>query len=844
MTLTPGTRLGPYEILAPIGAGGMGEVYRARDTRLDRDVAIKVLPNRLAEDADALARFEREAKAVAALSHPNILAIHDVGRSDGISFAVTELLEGETLRSRLGSGALPSRKAIEYAVQIARGLNAAHEKGIVHRDLKPDNVFVTRDGRVKILDFGLARQAQTPLGSGGTQSPTMLPGTEPGTVMGTVGYMSPEQVRGQPADHRADIFSFGAILFEMISGQRAFAGDSAVETMNAILKEDPKEVSETARSMPPALDRIVRHCLEKNPEERFQSCRDLAFDLESLSSASTTSAVAVGTQRRARAPLRALLAALVVIAAIAAAYLAGRKAAAPPEATGHATFKRITFRRGNLLHARFAPDGQTVVYGAAWDYNPTDVFMARAEASESRSLGFPNTDILSVSSTGDMAILIKKGDRLSPTGTGTLARVPLSGGAPRELLEDVHEADWGPAGEMAVIRLIESQDRLEYPIGQVLYTSRNQLTSARISPQDDAVAVMETDRGSNHSVMLIDRKGGTKTLVSFGGFPGNLAWSPDGREVFFSSQDAVQAVTRDGVVRSLLKGAEVPVIHDVSKDGRLLVETFNSRSVLVWFSPDEQRERDLSWLDQSRVTDLSADGRTLLFADRGGVYLRNTGASSAIRLGNGRPGGLSPDGKWALTVVGDPPGQIVLLPTGPGEVKRIPTEGYVPIAGRFMPGGDGIIWGGSETGKGIRLFVQDLQGGAPRPVSPENTRATSPVSPDGKFILGRIDASAFLFPLAGGEPVPVQGLDRTESVVQWTPDQRSLYVARLNQMPVEIVLFEIATGKRTPWKTLRTHDLTGVIGVNNIVITPDGSSYAYLCSQVVHSDLYIVEGLK
>jgi len=257
LTLSAGARLGPYEILFPLGAGGMGEVYKARDTKLDRDVAVKILPERLSSDADALARFEREAKAVAALSHPNILGIFDFGRHERVVYAAMELLEGETLRERLSGGALAQRKAIEFALQTADGLAAAHEKGIVHRDLKPENVFVTREGRIKLLDFGLAKLL--PLDKAGSHAPTAALGTEPGVVMGTVGYMSPEQVRGRPADHRSDIFSFGAILYEMLSGKRAFHGDSAAETMAAIAKEDPPDLSSSAPNVSLALDGIVRH---------------------------------------------------------------------------------------------------------------------------------------------------------------------------------------------------------------------------------------------------------------------------------------------------------------------------------------------------------------------------------------------------------------------------------------------------------------------------------------------------------------------------------------------------------------------------------------------------------
>ena len=289
MAIDPGTRFGPYEILSPLGAGGMGEVYRARDTRLGRDVAVKVLPSLFHDDEERLQRFEQEACAAGALNHPNILAIHDVGKHDGSSYVVSELLEGETLRERMAGAALSQRKAVEYSLQIARGLAAAHEKGIVHRDLKPENIFITRDGRVKILDFGLAKLTEPADGQLKTDIPTRRVDTDPGMVMGTVGYMSPEQVRGRAVDHRADIFSFGAILYEMLTGKRAFHGESPAETMSAILREDPPDLSESNKNVPLALERVVRHCLEKNPEERFHSASDLAFAIEALSGSTPTS---------------------------------------------------------------------------------------------------------------------------------------------------------------------------------------------------------------------------------------------------------------------------------------------------------------------------------------------------------------------------------------------------------------------------------------------------------------------------------------------------------------------------------------------------------------------------
>ncbi len=437
-----GSRLGPYEILAPIGAGGMGEVYRARDPRLGRDVAIKVLPVSFSADADRLRRFEQEAQAAGALNHPNITAVYDIGTHDNAPYVVQELLEGETLRTALSGGKLPPRRAIEYALQIAHGLAAAHEKGIVHRDLKPENLFVTNDGRVKILDFGLAKLTLNEARSDATGLPTATGGTEPGVVLGTLGYMSPEQVKGRPADSRSDIFSFGAILYEMLSGHRAFHSDSAAETMSAILREEPPDLSVTNQAVSPGLERIVRHCLEKNPEQRFQSSRGLAFDLEALSPGSGVSAATAGVPGRAFARARTALAAAALIALGAAAGIFAvarrleRRAPAP-------SFHRQTFRRGFIASARFAPDGQTIVYSAAWDGNPIGMFTTRAGSTQSSPLSLPSADVFSISSSGEMALLLHR----PPGIPDMLARAALAGGAPREILANVVDADWTPDGK-------------------------------------------------------------------------------------------------------------------------------------------------------------------------------------------------------------------------------------------------------------------------------------------------------------------------------------------------------------------------------------------------------------
>src|SRR5579864_1408588 len=481
MALSSGTKLGPYEILAPLGAGGMGEVYRARDIRLKREVAIKVLPQALSLDADRLRRIEQEALATAALNHPNILAVFDIGASEGSPYIVSELLEGETLRERLGSGAIPVRKALDYGVQIARGLAAAHEKGIIHRDLKPENLFITKDGRVKILDFGLAKLTQAEP-SAQTSLPTLTHVTEAGVVMGTAGYMSPEQVRGIAVDARSDIFAFGAILYEMLSGKRAFRGDTAADTMSAILKEDPPELNETNRNISPALERVVHHCLEKNPEARFHSASDIAFDLEHLSgisgqTAKVTADRAEHPRTRLLIPLAAGLALACVVFGLG--WWGGAAGRAPL-----AEYQEITFRTGSIGNGRFTPDG-SIVYSASWEGGDKQLYVARLDDPGSRELGLKNAELLSISRNGELAVRLNTVNLNGYVRTGTLARVPLSGGTPREVLDNVQDADWNANGDaMAVVRYVPENHhwRLEYPIGKVLFDSINWISHPKISP--------------------------------------------------------------------------------------------------------------------------------------------------------------------------------------------------------------------------------------------------------------------------------------------------------------------------------------------------------------------------
>ncbi len=856
MPLPTGSKLGPYEVLGQIGAGGMGEVYRARDERLKRDVAVKVLPASFSADAERLRRFEQEAQAAGALNHPNILAIYDVGTFEGEPYVVSELLEGETMRSRLSGGALPQRKAIDYAVQTAHGLAAAHEKGIVHRDLKPENLFVTKDGRLKILDFGLAKLTQ-PEGLGGEQTnlPTATKGTEPGVVLGTLGYMSPEQVRGRPADARSDIFSFGAVLYEMLSGKRAFHGDSAADTMSAILTKEPPDLSETNRNVAPGLERVVRHCLEKNAEERFHSAHDLAFDLAALSGDSAGARAVPGpaqglAARRVSLSLAVLLAVGALAAGAVGTWALKRSGGEPPR------FRRLSFRRGMVQSARFAPDG-TIVYGGAWDGAPPEVFTTRSEGIESRPLGLGSADVLAISRTGDLAISEKRHFTRGWENSGTLAQVPLSGGAPRELLENVQEADWAPDGQsLLVVRETDGKFRLEFPIGKVLYETNGWISLARLSPKGDRIAFVDhPQRGDNvGELCLVDLQGRKTTLATRGAT--GLAWSPDGKEVWASGGSTIFAVSRPEALRVLARVPGGSWILDVSRSGKVLFAHTSIRREIVGLAPGEARERNLSWFDWSFPGGLSSDGRTVFFdeanrtsQDEGyPVYIRKTDGSPAVLLGSGSAVALSPDGRWALSVL-DPFGktQLILLPTGPGQSRKLPADGMRYTRwGDWLPDGKRLIVAGAEAGRGPRLWVRDVEGGKARPVTPEGIRVYfmgNAVSPDGKLVTA-VDAEgrAMLYPVEGGEPKPIPGIEAGEVPVRWSTNT-SLFVSRPGDLPAKVFRLDLATGRRELVRQLTPLDPAGVFSIDPILMTPDGKSYVYSYRRLL-SDLYLVEGLR
>jgi Tol biopolymer transport system component len=729
MSLAAGARLGPYEIVSAIGAGGMGEVYRARDTRLDRDVAVKVLPEAFAEDGDRLSRFEREAKAVAALSHPNILAIHDTGSHAGRMFVVTELLEGETLRARLQQGPMPVRKATEVATQIARGLAAAHDKGIIHRDLKPENVFLLKDGQVKVLDFGLARMI--PTGAAET-----MPGvTDPGTVMGTVGYMAPEQVRGQIADGRADLFALGTVLYEMLTGNRAFQRDTAADTAVAIIKEDPRDLGGIRPDVPPALARIVRHCLEKNPEERFQSARDVAFALESASDSGPSTIHTPGTETAAtqsRSSRALALGAIAIGAAvIVTTYLAWKRSspalpsagdvAATPIAIGAAA--QLTADDGLEIDPAISPDGKMLAYAAG-------------TATRMRIFIRPVT--------GGRTIPLSEGrdafefqPRWSPDGNQILFRTPdgvfvassLGGTSRRIIAGKVDAAAWSPTGkQLAIVRgtnlsVVELDGGAERILGSSTdelyscdWSSRGWIACALGNPR----SVLPGGRFGNiapSALVLIPAAGGRFIeATDRAALNQSPVWSADGRQLYFVSN-------RQGP-------RDIYMLH-IAEDGTVQGDarrvTTGLGAQAIAFSTTAQRLVYVAYAARANIWSLPIPATGTV----------DTSSARSLTSGNQVVEALkvSWDGRWLLydsSLHLNP--ELFRLPLAGGPAERLTTDPADDFAPDLSPDGREVVYHSWRSGS-RDIFIAPLDGGPLRQITASPFHEFCPLwSPDGAAI--------------------------------------------------------------------------------------------------------------
>jgi hypothetical protein len=861
MALSRGTRLGAYEIVAPLGAGGMGEVYRAQDARLGRDVAIKVLPAAFANDPDALARFEREMKTLAGISHPNILAIFDVGRDGSSAYAVTELLEGETLAEMVSRGPLPIRKAVEYGTQIARALAAAHDRGIVHRDLKPANVVVTSDGHVKVLDFGLAR-SMTAVPDGATASTT-----SPGLVMGTIGYMAPEQARGHVVDHRADIFAFGCVMYELIAGRRAFDRASIADTLSAILKEDPSPLSAGTLAVPPALERVIQRCLEKDPGERFQSARDLAFALEALSS----TAMAPASGPAAAIPKRqwrGLALAAAVLAATTAAFVLGRTVA--PAAPPPPSIARLTFERGVIRSARFAPDSETVVYGASWNGAPLRIFAARADTAESKPLDLPTGDILAMSSTGEMLLSLGRHYNTSWTSEGTLARARLFGSSAREILEHVRDADFLPGGQLAIIRRTDGRDRLEVPQGKVVFETAGYLSNVRVSPDGKRVAFLEHPIfGDNRGYVAVYDGARTRRLTpEYNGIEA-LAWSQDGREIWYCGAtneaawplwaiDADLTAPRAG--RLIWHVPQNLLLLDIDRRGRVLLTGVDGSNAAFAATGDGPSRREFMWNSWTVPAYVSRDGHSFLLSsqDRSSpdysVLLQKADASPAVKIGPGRAQSISPDGKWALSITPTEPNRVLLLPTGPGEVRELQIGDVVPSVATFVPQGLSVAVVGMRQDAPIAVVI-DVTSGKRRTIELKELRgqafgarrfAGTHISPDGSLLAIKADDGRVLAWGVSEEGVAartVATLGTSEVFLGWSTEPNRILVATWNGPRARIDTLDVTSGRRTAVREIAVTDPVGMLATPELFVSADAHTYMYGTARML-STLYLVSGLS
>jgi hypothetical protein len=854
MALTAGDRLGRFEVIGLVGAGGMGEVYRARDPQLERDVAIKILPSRVCGDSERLRRFEREARAIARLQHPNLLSIYDIGRDGDSPYLVCELLEGSTLHEHLSAVRPSQAEIVDIGTQIARGLGAAHDAGIVHRDLKPSNVFVTREGLVKILDFGLAKLIVPPADLVESELPTGSLVTGCGAVLGTIDYMSPEQAAGRDIDHRADQFSLGIVLYEMAASRRPFRGATPQETLTAILRDDPDPVASLAPDLPPPLWWIIERCLERDPDDRYHSTRDLAVELASVKERSSELAAWASGERPGdrKPPSRFLLALTVASLAIAAvatifAVVADRRSSGATELE----FRQITFRRGTVSSARFDPGGEAVLYSAAWDGGSSRIHLYRPQALGAIAVGPEDSRLVSVSPSGEL-LLLSELFAVGPFLTaGELSRMPVTGGR-RTLSSSVTDAAFGPDGEVAVVvREIDGRSVLEYPVGTERLTTNGMVLELRLSPDGRRIAFAHTPQRGHEwgPIQVLDRDGGSTSLAEEAGR--GLAWTPTGDELWYVAKrnyNRLEAVTLDGDVRTVATFPSEIYLFDISPDGLVLLATeerrYEAASRLA-----NGKEQDLTWLGWSVPFDISADGETILFNECTGqgvacrIALRGFGDEAPVVLDRDSFGiCLSPDREWVLSAPPWNPEEIVLVATASEKRIRHAIGNLEKISlARWAPDGDAVYLGGNIAGQLDQIFRFDLDHGTVKPVTSEGVAfGFFAVSPDGTAIAApTLDGRIAIYPIDGGAPT---WIDFDEQPIRWSADGRSIFTVPLGRAPATLHRVSVADGDAELVAELMPAEPAGVVQISPVTITPDGDVAVYGFVRRL-SELFIVTGL-
>jgi serine/threonine protein kinase/Tol biopolymer transport system component len=837
VTIRLGSRLGPYEIASRVGAGGMGEVWRARDTRLGRDVAVKVLPESLAADPDRLRRFEQEARAAGSLNHPNLIAVYDVGADESTPYLVMELLEGETLREKIdeipgeGGVRIPIRKALDYAGQMAEGLAAAHQRGIVHRDLKPDNVFVTNDGRVKILDFGLAKLAGR--GSEGDDDRTREKDTSPGTVLGTVGYMSPEQVRGQPADHRSDIFSYGAILYEMLSGTRAFHGQSSADTMSAILQKDPPELTSASVPVSPALDRIVHRCLEKSRDERFDSAHDIAFALEAISG-STTSATGLAAIEPARRPLdwrHLTLAAALLLAIAAAALMAMRGSTRRAATAASPRLTQLTFASGVEMFPSLSPDGSSFVYSALTSGQNFDIYLQRVGGENAINLtaDSPGPDIQAAFSPDGQSIAFRSLDRKS----GGIYVMGATGEGRRRLGDFGFNPAWTPDGKALIVS-----------------------TESTIGP---------TARASTAQLWRVDATSGRRTIIETGGDAVQPSVSPNGKRIAFwglpegTGKRILYTVPMGGGPRVALHDDDFFNWNPIwSRDGGTLYFVSSRGGPMnLWRIPiDEDSGKPLGPIEPV-TTSASALAHPSLAQSGAMVFTVGTMSTTVERIpmdGALKPGAPtmllqgsrdlwqadpSPDGEWLTLKSFDVQEDLLVVKRDGSSMRRLTNDRFKDRNPAWSADSTQIYFFSDRSGR-YEIWRIDRDGGNLEQITQtkggENP-AANVVSRDGRRIAsfyatgdpkrtaGLIDLSR---PIAQRDPQWLPPIDATTGffVVSWSPDDSRILGTGLRAgSPHGVWVYDVAgrTYERISDENAGAH---GWIDAKTVLLSPDENVYA------------------
>jgi serine/threonine protein kinase/Tol biopolymer transport system component len=864
MSLTSGKKLGPYEIQSSLGAGGMGEVYRARDTRLDRTVAIKVLPHHLSSNPDLKQRFEREARAISCLNHPRICTLHDVGHQDGIDFLVMECLEGESLAERLRKGPLSLKESLKIGIEICEALEAAQRAGIVHRDLKPGNVMLTKNG-AKLMDFGLAKAAVRGAGQAASapllsaaqtmsEATPLAPLTSAGMVIGTMQYMAPEQIEGKEADARSDLFALGAVLYEMATGKRPFEGKSQISVASAILEKDPEPMRTLKPLTPAAFERVVSSCLAKNPEDRFQNAHDVRLDLEwiaeELPQLTAQHPAQVDKSRLKILPWA--ITAAVVLLAVGAVFVAQRAKPAPK-------YTSVTFREGTLTGARFSHDGQTIVFSGRWEGEPAQMSVARVGSPESRSMGIPAAEVTAISSSDELAIFLGCEENFFLNCGGTLATVSLAGGSPRTLAEHVAQADWHPDGKRMILSVDSpAGPRLEFPPGHVIYQQNaGWFGHPRFSPDGSTIAFENHPIAGNDDgqVDLLDMNGKHSVLFKSSSVEG-LAWSPDGKELWFAATetggwaDTIYAIRPGGKPRVVLTSPSIR-LYDISKDGLVLMSHESWRRQLIGLFPGDKFDRPYSWNDDTQPTAITTDGRLISFYESGELYAiardyqsyyRPTDGSPAVRLGIGAPA-ISPDGKWVVlgSNQGNSKRPLQLQPLGPGESRDLATPGLIAFNRvRWADDGRQIVYEAQTEQGGWNAYRQMIASGPPVLLM-ANIRDSYPaLSPDGTMAALRKEHDGiYLCSASGGQPVKLKAATDEEFPIRFAEGGKSLLVADPTGRQLVLTLIDVASGRRQLWKRLDSESRADQL----FVATPDLKYYAYPLPRY-SSVLYTVENLR